>query len=230
MLRVVTDEPSESLAVVVGRNCKRIRSAIGVTQDELAQRARLVGLRWTASAVGDFEAGRSAPSFATVLAVGMALQIALEDTAEQRKEVPKWGVTLADLLEGEGSVALTDRMSVPTRLLAAACRGRIFAHMDRESIGEWFERARKAEGLVFADVGKVIPLGGLTEHRLAKRLGISTFELASLSAELWQTTFSEERDRRAGPDANQQKRGRISRELRAELEKAFKKALADGND
>jgi hypothetical protein len=47
-----------------------------------------------------------------------------------------------------------------------------------------------------------------------------------VSFQLWQGTFTEERDRRAGPDANQQKRGRISRDLRAELEKA----LADGND
>jgi hypothetical protein len=37
---------------------------------------------------------------------------------------------------------------------------------------------------------------------------------------------AEERDRRAGPDANPQKRGRVPRELRAELEKA----LADGKD
>jgi hypothetical protein len=43
---------------------------------------------------------------------------------------------------------------------------------------------------------------------------------------LWQRTFSEERDRRAGADANQQKRGQESRTLRAELEKA----LADGDD
>ena len=67
---------------------------------------------------------------------------------------------------------------------------------------------------------------GLTEHRLAKRLSISHARLAHVSFQLWQSTFSEERDRRAGTDANQQKRGRVSRELRAELEKA----LADGND
>ena len=38
--------------------------------------------------------------------------------------------------------------------------------------------------------------------------------------------FREERDRRAGEDANRQKKGRITRELRAELEKA----LADRDD
>ena len=67
---------------------------------------------------------------------------------------------------------------------------------------------------------------GLTEQRLATRLGISHSRLADASFQLWHSTFSEERDRRAGVGANQQKKGRISRELRAELEKA----LADGND
>lgn len=33
-------------------------------------------------------------------------------------------------------------------------------------------------------------------------------------------SFTAERDRRAGPDANPQKRGRISRELKAELHEA----------
>jgi hypothetical protein len=67
---------------------------------------------------------------------------------------------------------------------------------------------------------------GLTEHRLAQRLAISQDRLADTSFRLWQRTFSEERDRLAGPTANKQKRGQVSRTLQAELEKA----LADGND
>jgi hypothetical protein len=66
----------------------------------------------------------------------------------------------------------------------------------------------------------------LTEDRLARRFGIERARLADISYLLWRSTFSEERDRRAGPDANQQKKGRISRELRAELEEA----LADGDN
>lgn len=66
---------------------------------------------------------------------------------------------------------------------------------------------------------------GLAEDRLAKRLGIGPVELADVSYRLWRKTFSEERDRRAGPNANQQKRGRVSRELRTEL-----KGLTDGNN
>ncbi len=67
---------------------------------------------------------------------------------------------------------------------------------------------------------------GLTEHRLARRLGISHDRLADMSFRLWQRAFSEERDRLAGPDASKQKRGQVSRTLQAELEEA----LADGND
>jgi hypothetical protein len=40
-------------------------------------------------------------------------------------------------------------------------------------------------------------------------------------AELWGRTFVAERDRRAGPDVNAQRRGRISRQLKAELQKAL---------
>lgn len=72
----------------------------------------------------------------------------------------------------------------------------------------------------------MVDRSGLAEQRLAKTLGISAGRLADASAQLWGATFSDERDRRAGVGANQQKRGAISRELRAELEKA----LADGDD
>ena len=66
----------------------------------------------------------------------------------------------------------------------------------------------------------------IRRYRLAARLGISRDELAALSLRLWRKPFSQERDRLAGPDANKQKRGQVSRTLRAELEKA----IADGHD
>jgi hypothetical protein len=57
-------------------------------------------------------------------------------------------------------------------------------------------------------------------------LKISRDRLAAVSFHLWQgRTFSEERDRLAGPGASPQKRGRVSRALQAELEKE----MADGN-
>lgn len=76
------------------------------------------------------------------------------------------------------------------------------------------------------DLHRMRQASGLTEDRLAARLGISRDELAALSLRLWRKPFSQERDRLAGPDANKQKRGQVSRALRAELEKA----LANGHD
>jgi hypothetical protein len=58
-------------------------------------------------------------------------------------------------------------------------------------------------------------------------LEVSRDRLAATSFRLWDgRTFAEERHHRAGSDANAQKRGRVTRELRAELEEA----LADGDD
>ena len=66
---------------------------------------------------------------------------------------------------------------------------------------------------------------GEAEARMAKALGVHEENLAALSAYLWGRTLSAERNRRAGPTANAQDRGRITRRLKAEL-----KAVLDGDD
>lgn len=213
---------SQPLAKVLGENCARIRRAIGITQDDLALHARAVGLRWNAAKVGNFEKGRSAPTFATVLAVTVALQNALRGAAKRRHETSDWGVTLADLVAGDGFVALNDNFGVSAALLAEVCRGAVF---EPRSVDVQFTFRQHSAREVHELVG-TMQRSGLTEQRLAHRLGIGPDRLAAVSSRLWKRTFSEERDRRAGAGANQQKKGRVSRELRAELEKA----IADGND
>lgn len=214
----------QPLAHVAGRNCKDIRNRIGVTQDDLARHARNVGLRWTASKVGDFEAGRSAPTFATVLAVTFALHQA----AEQRgAESAVGAVTLADLLAGDDRVALTDGIAVSADLIADVCRGRPAKLYQ----GTWHPlmrgvSSRHLDALLSGDAAVLLERSGLTEVRIAQRLNISTKLLASASSRLWNRTFSEERDQRAGVGANRQKRAQVSRALRVELEKA----LSDGDD
>lgn len=252
-MRVVT----ESLAWVVGANCRRIRTRLGITQEDLSLYTRGLGLRWTASKVGDFEAGRYAPTFATVLVVLLALNLATEDSRRDKGDDVASGITLADLIAGNGQVALTDILDVPGDHLAEVCRGRNFELINRPVIrgvheGETYSLGLRRPGPrrpdemkaaaksiakfvtdnkplidgVTEGVADVRRRSGLAEYRLAKQLGMSDQVLATNSFLLWQSTFSEERDRRAGAGANQQKKGRISRELRAELEEA----LADGNN
>ena len=146
-------------------------------------------------------------------------------TAHDNSDEPVEGATLADLLAGNGLVALTEALDIPGDQLAGVCQGQVFQAPQRQRgfvRGTW----RDAEALVEGNVSLMRQRSGLTQYRLAQRLGIGPDFLAAKSFNLWGRTFSEERDRRAGPKANQQKRGRVSRELRAELEIA----LADGND
>jgi len=230
------------LAEVVGANCERLRTAIGVTQDDLAKYARALGLRWKASSVGDFEAGRSAPKFSTVVAVAIALQLALADASERSgndSDLPD-AIWLADLVTFDGKVFLTDQFSVFGRFLADACRGYPMELNELEVGPTVMGRAMVADA-----VATLIRQSGLTEQRQAKRMGIQPSDLAALSLMLWQKTFTRERDLRAGPDANAQKRGQITRAMRVELadklaemggrirefgELAENKAWADGDD
>lgn len=234
MFGIVT-EP-EKIASAIGRNCKRIRIAIGVTQDELARYARGLGLRWKASTVADFEAGRSAPTFATVLVVSLALHSAARNAA-LRQGTRDASVLLSELLEAEdgAQIRLNEDLALPAGLVSAVCNGEPW------SAAPWsiwvptpgleteaslrFNRDMWGEG-ANSPPERVLLRSGVTEDRLARQLGIDRARLADLSYLLWQSTFSDERDRRAGSDANQQKKGRISREMRAELEKE----LADGDD
>ena len=218
---------SKPLAEVVGENCRRIRTRIGITQSQLAHYARVYGLRWIASSAADFEAGRSAPSLATVLALVLALQTAADDAVKRSARAPVISsVRLADLVGVDGFIELNFAVDVAGRELADVCSGdvpTIDPGRIRQKIAKDTSMERNSEG------------AALAEQRLARRLGVTRNRLTDVSFRLWQSTFSEERDRRAGANANQQKRGRVSRELRAELEKAISESMSkseddDGND
>jgi len=221
MLRSVKEH---QLSAVVGRNCKRLRTDAKVTQDDLAKHARSVGLRWTASKVRDFEAGRNAPTFATVLAAAVALTHA---TGQD--------VSLADLVQDDGFVVLNSELKIRGPKLADVMGGQdwdltvgdtghkidpgwIPAML--EQIAEDIEDGGRFPHLDDMPAGEIFGIrdrGGLDEERLAKRLGISTWTLAKASAELWRSTMSEERDRRVGAGANAQQRGHVTRAIEREL-------------
>jgi transcriptional regulator with XRE-family HTH domain len=232
----VTERKSEPLAVVIGHNFRRLRTEAGLTQNDLAKHAKVHGLRWTASKVGDFESGRTAPTFATVLAATEALSRA-----------SKRNVSLSELVESQGFVEITDKFDPTGTTLAAILSGqRTWEGLARGEVGYYARtpldmsgfrertQRRAAELERYPEYGKirvkdlepVFERQGLDEQRVAKRLEISAELLAAVSWTLWRRSFSDERDRRAGGDANAQKRGRVSRELQAEL----RGRLDRGND
>lgn len=93
--------------------------------------------------------------------------------------------------------------------------------------GKVFRPFPKGTGDVPLDLlMRIIEKSGEAEQRAARSLGIPISDLAAFSAKLWGRSYSEERDRRAGAEAQAQKRGRIGRELRTEL----REAMGNGDD
>lgn len=95
-----------------------------------------------------------------------------------------------------------------------------------EDLSAEFARYPQFSDVGLAELGAVSDRHGLDEQRVAKRLGVSGLALAAASVKLWGQSFADERDSRAGADANAQRRGRVSRELQAEL----REALTHGDD
>jgi len=230
------------LADAVGRGFKSLRVAAGVTLNDVAKQARGIGLRWTASKVSDFEAGRSSPSLATVIAAAQALTMATGRT-----------VSVSDLIADIGPVAVTGSLELDGASLAGALCGGDEARAqeqrdaairrtkqaaqaildDNPSVSESMRATLENVGAATAatmiesmaratstpaSTALLVRLrSGLDEQRLAKRLDVSMDQLVETSARLWGRSFSDERDRRAGDGANAQKRGQVSRTLQDEL-------------
>jgi transcriptional regulator with XRE-family HTH domain len=230
----------DALADVIGRNCLRVRLEAGLTQDQFVRYAREVGLRWSASKVADFERGRREVTFGTVLAVSRALALAQAQAKERGVAVGR-PVTLADLVQSDGNVVLTPDGPDPlAAVVADVCRGRHWPLNPVELMGEDEAGVYDVYQKVVAGAAAAAVVDGyldpdvtatelqdirqrftLADNRLAQRLGVSRDKLAAMSFRLWDgRTFAEERDRRAGAGANQQRRARVSRDLRVELEQA----------
>jgi transcriptional regulator with XRE-family HTH domain len=234
---------TQSLPQVIGANCRRIRTDHGVSQAQLASHARRLGLHWTATKVGDFESGRSKTPFGDVLTLVLALDNAIgqapgpssvlhaDGTVTRRK---RSRVTLADLVQWDGYVQLTDSFEPAGSAVAAVCSGKKWdlpSGADRATAEQMDELLSPAPGVLgehgmkVGDEKDMRRRSDVNERRVCKRLGIDADTLIALSFTLWQgRTFTEERDRRAF--ANPLRRGQVARELRAELEKV----MADGND
>jgi hypothetical protein len=211
------------LAKVIGKNARRLRrDDAGLTLEKVGVAARMCGLSWSESRVADFEAGKVAPNLGTLIAFCLALANAGCDKA-----------TLPELLHSPGlPIQINDSLELSDEQVINLVTGRP-ARTPKPPLGQKRKKVPRSDpGLealksAIAELSPppdkrailraLIIASGATEERTFKALGISRMELADLSARLWNRTFSEERDRRAGAGANAQKRGQVSRQMREEL-------------
>jgi transcriptional regulator with XRE-family HTH domain len=199
---------------VIGKNARRLRTNAGLTLDQVSIAARMRGLNWSESRVADFESGRVAPNLATLIALCLALADA--GCAE---------ATFPELLRSELPIQINDSLVLMNRQVVNLLSGlpRSFTDMEPH---EW---ALAQQLHLHMPTTLTITNPGATEQRTMKALGIPPGYLADLSVKLWNRTFSQERDRRAGAGASAQKRGQISRQMRKELQAAIE-AATHGDD
>jgi transcriptional regulator with XRE-family HTH domain len=216
-----------TLAQVVGNNVRNRRKAARISLDQLAAYSPLP---MSTGRIGDIESGRAALTVSLLLAIAAALSFATMQA-----------VTLADLFEGEGDVELGAQFDISLSTLRATFRGKPVPVMDAEADRKLGEVMNKGTRLAVTglpewkrlpqwarrnvDPNAWLQVAGTmreTDIRMCKMIGVDRELGAALMTKLWGRPFSAERDHRAEPDAKAQGRGQISRQLKAELQKAIR--------
>lgn len=230
---MVTD--TMPLSEVVGLNARTHRLRHDAKLEDVARAAREYGLRWTTGRVGDLESGRIPATLPTLLALAQALG----DVTSER-------VSLADLVHVDGWVEVNSDLTIRGEALSSALRGEPMNLLVTDVLGaseeldEIVSRSNAqidsdnarlgsdADDLLLVEIQEAMKHFGVAEERLAKQLDLSEYLLTCVSLVLWGTTFSAERDRRAGAEANAQRRGQVARTLKAEISEYLERHSGDG--
>jgi hypothetical protein len=193
----VSDEPPP-LAAVLGRNAKALRGQRRT--DDVAKAVRARGLNWGSGRISELEAGRVVPRVETLMLVAAAFT---DLTGRQ--------VLLSDLFAGSGRVAISDSCAADLKAVRDAVSGAPVRLAIRTTAT--YRGRGRASGIA-RECGEA-------EQRAAAALGVDLATLVDTMSALWGHTLTVERDRLAGPEANAQTRGRITRALRDQLRKAI---------
>lgn len=208
-----------SVAEVMGAEARRLRLAAGSSLEDVAEAVRSYGLPWSTGRVGDFEAGRAGPDLRTLLVVAAALGDVIGQPVE-----------LVELFAGSGDAAITDTVTVKRSALRAMLSSKPVKMTPSSDVvtttitlklpkgakpPQWPKGLR---GWHDPELHKRV-LSELRESdlRMCKRIAVEPFAGAAAMAKLWGKTFVARRDELAGPDANPQRRGQVSRQLQSEL-------------
>jgi transcriptional regulator with XRE-family HTH domain len=213
---------ARDLAAVIGENAHRLRTSANLTLDQVAVAARQYGLRWSESRVADFEAGRVAPDLRTLVAFALALI-----------DAGCAGASFHKLLMSPSPIRINESLLLWHDDLIGLLSGQI-VKLDRpDSADDGSRHALTPSEWILAQrfpmkdptiLVRVYKSAGATEERIRKALDVPPMLLAIATTSLWNGTFSQERDRRAGAAASAQKRGQITRKMRTELADTIKAA------
>ena len=209
-----SDEPPPSVSQVLGQTASRLRTTHSLKIEQVAKAVTARGLRWTPARVSELESGKVAATVSNLVILTAAFN-----------DLLKTSMRLADWFDDEGIVTLTDEVAIPLGELREIVAGakvsmppatpgaaaeKILAYLETHNLPKGRQKKLWA---IYRDYGEA-------EERAAAALGVDKETLCGLMLDLWGETLSARRDRIADPAANAQKRGRIARQLRHELEEA----------
>jgi hypothetical protein len=216
----MSSEVMPTLASVMGSNVRRLRGAH--TADELAREAAAWGLKGGTARIAELEGGRVSPTLSTVYMLTLALADLLNEP-----------VAPTDLFEGTGKVAMAGIGEVGLQMVRSTLSSEPpkRPRPDTSAVNAWIEnmQATWPDRLMDMAAGKIRKTSAAMREadvRIGKSLGLDRYRTAAEMAYRWGKPLSVVRDEHFGSDASPQQRGRISRELKAELEKQ----VLDGND
>lgn len=212
------------MAQAVAANARRIRGA--ATMAEVSDAARLYGAKWTSGTVAKIEAGKTRPTIETLILLMCALRWTTGNP-----------VTMTDLLQSDQPIRISDTYSATSEVIIWALAGNEFDDdhniepTDLQSLVSDASAAIHQEQFASSSSPRVTypEVAAVTEQerRVAHDLEVAPVVLQYWAVHLWQRPFEDERDRRAGPDANAQKRGRVTRQLKAEIQSAIEAQHGD---
>lgn len=197
-----------NLAQLIGARVREMREEAQTSRDALVRVCHRLGVtEWHTSRIAQVEEGAFTPSIDTVIVLAQAL-------ASIRSEP----VTLADLIPGAVEVEVGRELVIPAADIRAAVSGSVITPTSRASSAPVPSGFRGVQ----ADP-HLAPGWGNADDKAADALeavhGAGPATILDLAERLWGegATVTTERDRRAGPDATKQKKGRITRTLIDEL-------------
>ncbi|WP_194786769.1 helix-turn-helix transcriptional regulator [Mycobacteroides abscessus] len=213
-----------TMSEAAGASARAIRQDADATLSDVAKAARDAGLAWSSGRVGDFESGRIAPSLPTLIAIAGAL------TAVSQGKL----VGLPDLFAVDGYVQINEKVLLTTERMRELVSGGGFRITLGDLGAEGAELSDRVDELMESafvqletfpenmrpspsQIGSIVRDFTEGDDRIARALGVSKFIAAALMAATWGKTFVQRRDEVAGPDANAQKKGIVTRKLQQDL-------------
>jgi transcriptional regulator with XRE-family HTH domain len=231
---------ARGLGQLLGDRLKELREEQGLSQEEVARRARVVGLPWARATVMAFENGqRKSVALEELLLLSYAFSV----------EPGEWFV-------GRGWAKLTPDAMASLKVIRAMLAGSPAAQWQRISerlwdlpqfkdapnvLGAQFERLnerlRQAEDYLGPEfptetaISALEAAAGQAEVKAAYKLKVKPLDISLAAFRLWGRSLTQERNRRVGEAAReasfrslQATKGHITRQLLKELAPTLKQA------